>query len=73
MVGVRHATYSVGMNDPWSTFVDALLGQRRATPQSWPARRIHRMMDDTRPATPSARVMPLVRPLPTQMPRPLSR
>jgi hypothetical protein len=72
MVVAPRATYSVGMNDPWSTFVDALLGQRRATPQSWPARRIHRMMDDApRPVMPPVRTMPLTRPLP--MARPLAR
>jgi len=58
------------MNDPWTNFVDALLGQHRATPQSWPARRIHRMMDDApRPMAPPVR-RPLVRPLPMTQPLP---
>jgi hypothetical protein len=70
MASTQHATYSACMNDPWTNFVDALLGQRRATPQSWPARRIHRMMDDApRPTAPPVRT--LVRPLP--MTRPLPR
>lgn len=50
--------YSGAMNNPWSTLVESLSGTNRKTPVSWPARKVHRMMDDPpagkprHPATP---------------------
>jgi len=64
----RPHTYSDRMNDPWTTLVEMLAGQRRASPASWPARRVHRMMDDAptqarRRSTEPPRAMPPLRPL----------
>ena len=64
----RPSTYPDRMNDPWSTLVEMLAGQRRASPASWPARRVHRMMDDA-PHVPHKRsVLPPPRPLPPLRP-----
>jgi hypothetical protein len=38
------------MSDPWSTLIDSLSGTERTTPKSWPARKVHRMADDSPPA-----------------------
>ncbi len=64
----RITTYSDAMNDPWTTLVETLAGQRRALPSTWPARRVHRMMDDA-PQLPRKRsvlppqALPPLRPL----------
>jgi hypothetical protein len=49
------------MNDPWSTLVETLSGTPRKTPSGWPARTVHRMMDDA----------PLVVLQPKKLPPPL--
>jgi hypothetical protein len=67
----RPRTYPDRMNDPWTNLVEMLAGQRRASPSSWPARRVHRMMDDatmqprkrsTEPPRPLPPLRPLYRP-----------
>lgn len=32
--------------DPWSSLVQSLAGRRRKPPESWPERKVHRMLDD---------------------------
>ena len=56
------------MNDPWTTLVETLAGQRRVLPASWPARRIHRMMDDAHPVPAQKRSALPPRPLPPLRP-----
>lgn len=34
------------IDDPWSSLVHALAGQRRTQPEDWPRRKVHRMLDD---------------------------
>jgi hypothetical protein len=63
MVLVRSGAYSDDMKDPWSNLVETLAGQRRTSPESWPARRVHRLLDDTR-AAPLRRTPPVLRPVP---------
>jgi len=63
MASTRFATYSEHMNDPWSNLVETLAGHRRTLPSSWPARRVHRMMDDARPAPPTPKAPPPLRPM----------
>ena len=48
----RLATYSTAMNNPWSSLISALSGQRISTPSTWPVREVHRLFDVrvTRPA-----------------------
>jgi len=45
-------TYSTAMNNPWSSLISALSGQRISTPSTWPVREVHRLFDVrvTRPA-----------------------
>jgi hypothetical protein len=63
----RTTTYSESMNDPWTTLVETLAGQRRVLPSTWPARRVHRMMDDA-PHVPHKRSVLPPRPLPPLRP-----
>jgi hypothetical protein len=53
------------MNDPWTTLVETLSGQHRSTPHQWPARRIHRMMDDAPVTVLPPKMPPPLRPLQT--------
>jgi len=48
----RLATYSTAMNNPWSSLISALSGQRITTPSTWPVREVHRLFEVrvTRPA-----------------------
>lgn len=51
------------MNDPWSNLIQSLSGTSVAGPDWWPARRVHRTLDDAEP-TPTRRV-----PQPREKPR----
>jgi hypothetical protein len=45
--GERVATaYCDAMRNPWTTLVESLSGAERKAPMVWPARRVHRVMDD---------------------------
>lgn len=44
------AAYPVNMSNPWSSLVETLSGTERKTPHTWPARRVHRIMDDGAPS-----------------------
>jgi hypothetical protein len=37
------------MNDPWSNLIQSLSGTSVAGPEWWPARRVHRALDDAEP------------------------
>jgi hypothetical protein len=63
----RVTTYSDHKNDPWTTLVETLAGQRRVVPSSWPARRVHRMMDDAQQPPQKRSALP-PRPLPPLRP-----
>jgi hypothetical protein len=41
------------MNNPWSSLIAALSGQRISTPSTWPVREVHRLFDVRPKATPS--------------------
>lgn len=64
----RVTTYPDAMNDPWTTLVETLAGHRRVLPASWPARRVHRMMDDAQQAPAQKRSALPPRPLPPLRP-----
>jgi hypothetical protein len=56
------------MNDPWSTLVESLSGSLRTPPAWWPARRVHRLLDDL-PCKPiSTKTKPLRQPLQARSP-----
>jgi hypothetical protein len=53
------------MNDPWTTLVESLSGSLCKAPAWWPARRVHRLVDDLPSKPVSGKTKPARRPLPT--------
>jgi hypothetical protein len=59
------------MNDPWTTLVESLSGSLCKAPAWWPARRVHRLVDDLPGKPIPAKAQPVRRPL--QARQPISR